>query len=93
MTRKVLSVEDAVLSMTLLPAQILGFKDRGIIREGSVADIAVLDMNSLRDTATFFEPHHYAEGVEFGLVNGEFVVDSGELTWNLPGRILSPVNN
>jgi N-acyl-D-amino-acid deacylase len=93
MTRKVHSVEDAVRSMTSLPAQILGFKDRGIIREGSVADIAVLDMNSLRDTATFFEPHHYAEGVEFVLVNGEFVVDSGELTWNLPGRILSPVNN
>ena len=90
MTRKGLSVEDAVRSMTSLPAQILGFKDRGTIREGMVADIAVLDMKSLRDTATFFEPHHYAEGVEFVLVNGEFVVDSGELTWNLPGRIPSP---
>ena len=88
--RGVLSVEDAIRSMTSLPAQILGLRDRGLVREGMMADIAVLDLAELRDKATFFEPHQYPEGVHHVLVNGQFVVDEGKPTWALPGRIITP---
>ncbi len=86
----VLSVESAVRSMTTLPAQLLGLRDRGLIREGLIADIAVLDLEELQDNATFFEPHQYPSGVDFVLVGGTFVVDDGELTWALPGVVLTP---
>lgn len=86
----VLSVESAVRSMTSLPAQLMGIRNRGLIREGLVADIAVLDLDELQDRATFFEPHQYPSGVDFVLVAGTFVVDEGELTWALPGVVLTP---
>lgn len=86
----VLSVESAVRSMTSLPAQLMGIRNRGLIREGLVADIAVLDLDELQDHATFFEPHQYPSGVDFVLVAGTFVVDEGELTWALPGVVLTP---
>lgn len=93
MERGVLGVEDAVRSATSLPAQILALKDRGLVREGFRADLAVLDLENLRDRATFFDPHQRAAGVEYVLVNGELVVDRGELTYALPGRILTPAVN
>lgn len=86
----VLSVESAVRSMTSLPAQLMGIRNRGLIREGLVADVAVLDFDELQDHATFFEPHRYPSGVDFVLVGGTFVVDEGELTWALPGVVLTP---
>ncbi len=92
MEQGALSLEHAVRSATSLPAQLLGMRDRGAIREGMIADIAVLDLERLADTATFFEPHQYATGIDFVLVNGEFVVDEGELTYALPGRILTPAD-
>jgi N-acyl-D-aspartate/D-glutamate deacylase len=72
-----------------LPAQILGLHDRGMVREGFQADIVVFDPETIRDTATFFEPHQYAEGISYVLVNGVFVVDDGELTWERPGKVLT----
>ncbi len=86
--RKVITLEDAVRASTSLPAQILGLRDRGMIREGFHADLVVFDPEAIKDTATFFEPHQYAEGISYVLVNGTFVVDNGELTWKKPGIIL-----
>ena len=86
--RGTISVEAAIRSMTSLPAQILGLRDRGQLREGLVADVAVLDLDRLRDAATFFDPHRYAEGVEYVWVNGTTVVERGAPTWKLPGRVL-----
>lgn len=85
-----LSVGDAIRSGTSLPAQILGLRDRGTIREGNVADLVVMNLEDLEDNATFFEPHQYPSGVEFVIVNGTFVVDGGEITGELPGRIITP---
>ena len=82
-------MEDAIRSATSLPAQILGLRDRGQLREGFRADVAVLDLDELRDTATFFEPHQYAEGVDYVFVNGQLVVEDGRLTGALPGRVLT----
>ena len=88
LSRGTISVEAAIRSMTSLPAQILGLRDRGQLREGLVADVAVLDLDRLRDAATFFDPHRYAEGVEYVWVNGTTVVERGAPTWKLPGRVL-----
>jgi N-acyl-D-amino-acid deacylase len=88
MERGVVSVEDAIRSMTSLPAQILGLRDRGQIREGMPADVVVFDPARIKDTATFFEPHQYAEGVEYVLVNGKLAVDEGRLTWERAGTVL-----
>jgi len=86
--RGVLSVEDAIRSSTSLPAQILGLRDRGMIREGFAADLVVFDPVRIRDTATFFEPHQYPTGIEHVLVNGTFVLDSGKHTWQRPGTVI-----
>jgi N-acyl-D-amino-acid deacylase len=87
--REVLPLESAIRSMTSLPAQILGLRDRGMIREGMVADLALIDVNTIRDKATFFDPHQYAEGVLNVWVNGIEVVAGGEPTWALPGKVLT----
>ena len=87
--RGVLSVEDAVRSMTSLPAQIMRLRDRGLLREGFAADVVVFDLDRIRDVATFFQPHQYAEGIDHVLVNGVPVVDGGRLTGRLPGRVLT----
>ena len=88
LARGVISVEDAIRSMTSLPAQILGLPDRGLLRAGYMADVVVLDLARYGTKATFFEPHQYAEGVDHVITNGEFLVDGGKLTWKLPGRVL-----
>ena len=87
--RKAISLENAVRASTSLPAQIMGLRDRGMIREGLCADLVVFDLNTIKDTATFFEPHQYAKGIEFVMVNGTFVVDKGELTWKKSGQVLT----
>ncbi len=85
----VISVEDAVRTSTSLPAQILGLQYRGQIRAPFFADIVVFDLETIRDTATFFEPHQYAEGIDYVMVNGQFVVEKGEMTWERAGRVLT----
>lgn len=87
--RGAISVEHAIRSSTSLPATIMGLKDRGLIREGMAADIVIFDLATLRDKATFFEPHQYSEGVEYVFVNGVAVVDAGKITWALPGKVIT----
>ena len=86
--KKLLSLETAVQKMTALPAQRLGLADRGVLREGLKADIAVFDAARVRDTATFEKPHSYAEGVNVVLVNGQVIFENGEMTTARPGRVL-----
>jgi N-acyl-D-amino-acid deacylase len=87
--RGAISLEHAIRASTSLPAQIMGLGDRGQIREGMAADIVVFDLATIRDKATFFEPHQYSEGVEYVFVNGVAVVDGSKITWALPGRVLT----
>jgi len=84
----VLSLEEAVRKMTSLPAQKLGLHDRGLIREGMHADITVFDPTEVSDRATFAQPHQYPQGIEYVFVNGRVVVERGEHTGALPGRVL-----
>jgi len=87
--RGVLSVEGAVRSMTSLPALLMGLRDRGLVREGFVADLVVFDLERLEANATFFEPHQYPSGVDHVFVAGTPVIQGGEHTWELPGRVLT----
>jgi N-acyl-D-amino-acid deacylase len=83
-----LGLEEAVRKMTSLPATRVGLGDRGLVRPGMKADLAVFDPGTIRDRATFAEPHAYAEGVSHVLVNGVLVVDGGRVTGRRPGRVL-----
>lgn len=86
--RGLLSVEDAVRSATSLPAEILGMADRGWLRPGYAADIVILDLATLKDNATFFDPHRYPSGVVYVFINGQAVVEDGRPTLALPGKVL-----
>ena len=86
--RGAISVEHAIRSSTSLPALIMGLKDRGLIREGMAADLVVFDLATIRDKATFFEPHQYPEGIEHVFVNGIAVVDGSKITNALPGQVI-----
>ena len=87
----VLTLEDAVRKMSSLPAQILGLRDRGQLREDFVADVVVFDPQEVLDTNTYEAPKSYAAGVPYVIVNGVVVIDSGEHTGARPGRpVLGP---
>lgn len=77
-----------VRSSTGLPAQIIGLPDRGYIRPGQKADLVAFDYPGVQDHATILDPGGRNEGIEYVFVNGEAVVDGGELTGALPGRVL-----
>jgi N-acyl-D-aspartate/D-glutamate deacylase len=86
--KKLLPLETAVQKMSAFPAQRLGMSDRGVLRTGLKADIAVFDAASVRDTATFEKPHSYAEGVSLVIVNGQVAFEAGKMTEARPGRVL-----
>jgi N-acyl-D-aspartate/D-glutamate deacylase len=64
------------------------FEERGLLRPGYWADLIVFDPGQVRDTATYTDPHHYAEGFVHVLVNGVPVIQNHELTGARPGRVL-----
>jgi len=84
----VVALADAVRSMTSLPATAFRIRDRGVLRFGAYADIAVFDLDRLRDRATFMEPHQYSEGIVHVLVNGRIALRDGELTGRNAGEVL-----
>ena len=86
--RGVLSLEKLVQRITEFPAKRMRFSDRGIIAEGRIADVVVFDPQQLSDNATIDYPNRYSEGVIWLFVNGTAVVAEGELTGELPGRVL-----
>ena len=87
--RGTVTFEDAIRSMTSLPAAVFGMKDRGMIREGIAADILIFDPAKIVDRSTYVDPHHLAEGMVFVLVNGQPVIQDGKFTTALPGKVLS----
>jgi N-acyl-D-amino-acid deacylase len=84
----VLTLEEAVRKMSSLNAEKLGITDRGLIKEGKKADVTVFDAARVIDRATFQNPHQYPVGIEYVLVNGVPVLEKGEHTGSLPGKIL-----
>ena len=86
--RRLLTLPEAVRKMTSLPARKLKLWDRGLIRPGMKADIVVFNPHTVRDTATFEDPHRYPRGIGYVLVNGTVVVEDGRHTGAKPGRVL-----
>jgi N-acyl-D-amino-acid deacylase len=87
--RGVIDLAFAIRSMTSLPAQILGLRDRGLVREGCWADVVVFDLDRIEDRATALEPYNEPVGIEQVLIGGRFLVEDGKPTHALLGRVLT----
>ena len=85
---KVMPLEDAVRKATSAVATRLSIPDRGLLREGFFADIAVFDPTTIIDRSTFEQPHVLSDGVKLVFVNGALVVRDGRHTGAKPGRVL-----
>jgi len=83
-----LSLESAIHKMTLMPAERMGLRDRGRIAPDMVADLVVFDPATIRDEATFQDPHRYPTGIVSVIVGGQVVVHEGKHTGKLCGCIL-----
>lgn len=86
--RGLLRLEDAVRKMTSLNASKLGITDRGSLRSGGFADVAIFDENKVIDRATYTAPFQYGEGIECVVVNGRVVFEDGKHTGATPGRAI-----
>ena len=84
----VFTLEEAVYKITGMPAEYLELPDRGVIREGAVADLAVFHPETVIDRASWAEPTLYAEGVEHVLIGGAFALRDGALTEARLGRFI-----
>jgi len=85
---RVVSLEEAVMKITSVPARRLQLKDRGLIKAGYWADVVVFDPETISDTATYLDPYKYPIGIEHVIVNGAPVIREGEHTGALPGKPL-----
>lgn len=83
-----LSLPEAVRKFTSFPAQRLGLRDRGLLKDGYVADLAIFDPATVRAVATYNEPRRQSFGVEHVIVSGTRVLEHGKHTGALPGRAL-----
>jgi N-acyl-D-aspartate/D-glutamate deacylase len=86
--KKILTLAEAVRKMTSFPAQRLGLRDRGLVREGMWADLVVFDPQTISDQATYVKPCQYPTGIDYVLVNGQVVVERGRHTGAVPGHVL-----
>jgi dihydroorotase/N-acyl-D-amino-acid deacylase len=86
--RGTVSLETAVAKLTSVPAGRLGLRDRGVVREGSVADLVVFDPATVTDRATYLEPTRPPAGIGAVIVGGELAIEDGVETGARPGRLL-----
>ena len=86
--RRVISIDQAIRTMTSLPAQVFGLTSRGEIREGAYADVIVFDLAKVADRATYQQPHELAEGMDWVVVNGQIARRDGQFTGVRAGRVL-----
>jgi N-acyl-D-amino-acid deacylase len=85
---KLFPLETAVHKMTGLTAKSFGLEDRGVLREGAFADIAIFDAGQIDETASFERPIQPARGIDSVIVNGSPVWSAGKATGARPGRVL-----
>jgi N-acyl-D-amino-acid deacylase len=83
-----ITLEQAIRSMTSLPAEVYRMPDRGVLRAGAAADVVVFDLDRVRDTATYTEPHQLAEGMVWVFVNGQAAIRDGAFQDVRAGRVL-----
>jgi N-acyl-D-aspartate/D-glutamate deacylase len=83
-----ITLPEAVRKMTSMNAEKINLSDRGVLKAGNWADVTVFDPETVIDKATFEAPHQYPEGIPYVIVNGVVVLDNGEHTGELPGKVL-----
>ena len=88
----ILTLEDAIRRMTSFPAQKLGLKDRGLLKEGNLADIVLFNPDTVIDKATFDDPHQFPEGIPHVIVNGIIVVENYKQLRKYPGKVMRRPN-
>ena len=84
----VITLEEAIRKMTMMPSQKMRMFDRGLLRTGMKADVVVFDPATVSDRATFLDPFQYAVGVTAVVVNGRIAVIDGKNTGETAGRVL-----
>jgi N-acyl-D-amino-acid deacylase len=91
LNQKLIPLEEGIHRITQLPAKVYGLKNRGLLKEGAIADIIVFDPDFLCDHATYNEPNQIADGIIHVLIGGLLLVENGELTINQNGRFVFPI--
>jgi N-acyl-D-amino-acid deacylase len=86
--KNILSLEEAIRRMTSLPARKFNIENRGILREGAIADIVVFDEKTVDDLSTFEQPHQYSIGFSYVIVNGQLTVDQGKHSGTRAGKVI-----
>ncbi|MGZ8376426.1 MAG: N-acyl-D-amino-acid deacylase family protein [Gemmatirosa sp.] len=85
---RTVGIEQAIRSMTSLPAAVFRMTDRGTLRPGAFADVVVFDLAQVRDAATYTQPHQLAEGMAWVIVNGTVAIEDGRVTGSRGGVVL-----
>ena len=84
----VISIQDAVKKVGSVPAQHFMLEGRGVLEVGNYADINVFNIYDLKENATFTDPNHYSDGMDYVIVNGKPIIAKGEFTGDRNGRVL-----
>ncbi len=82
---KLLSPQEAIHKMTSLPAKRMGIRDRGLLKVGNKADIVLINLETVKDTATVDNPTAVPKGIPTVIVNGVVVLDNFKMTGRKPG--------
>ncbi|MFT5761720.1 MAG: N-acyl-D-amino-acid deacylase, partial [Polaribacter sp.] len=90
--KSILTLSNAIYKMTKLPAETLGLKDRGELKENMKADIVIFNAKTIIDKSTFENPHQYPDGILYVFVNGQISVDNGKFKKLKSGEILKKSN-
>ena len=90
---KVLTLENAVRKMTSLPADFLKMKDRGLLKKGYKADIAIFDPETIKDNSTYTDAKRYSTGTKYVIINGKISIENGEYNGALEGKMLLLTEN
>jgi N-acyl-D-amino-acid deacylase len=86
--KNLISLNEAIHKMTSMNADKINVHDRGLLKEGYWADVTVFDQRTVADKATYENPHQYAVGISYVIINGQVVLDRGNHTGALPGHVL-----
>lgn len=86
--KNICSLEEMIKKMTSLPADKLLMPDRGRIEKGKIADVVLFDYDKIEDKATFIDSAQYPDGIPYVIVNGNIVIENGEHTGSVPGKVI-----
>jgi len=90
--KKLISLPEAIRKITSMPADYFNLPDRGLVEEGKIADMVLLDIEKLKPNATYTRPLQLSDGVEYLWVNGALVIENRIINEKKPGVIIKGVH-